>query len=384
MTHDPLDWLDAELEQLSLDHLRRRATSRAGRQGATIEIDGQRLINFGSNDYLSLAADPRLAAAATEAIVNQGFGSGASPLVTGRTASQAELEQALADFEQTEAALVFPSGFAANVGVITSLAGRGDLVLSDARNHASLIDACRLSRADVRVYPHANVAHVNQWLANATNYRRRFLVTDTLFSMDGDLAPLPDLVELAARHRAILIVDEAHATGVFGANGRGVCEALQLEPSVPVRIGTLSKALGSVGGFVAGQRRLVEWLFNRARPLVFSTALPAACHQATLAALRIVRDEPQRRAELLWHAERLRAALSERGWDVGGSASQIIPIVLGDPQRAMTMADRLREHGLMVPPIRPPTVPVGQSLLRVSLSYAHTQNDQDRLLAALA
>jgi 8-amino-7-oxononanoate synthase len=383
MAFDPLDWLQPQLDQLARDHLRRYATMRRGPQGAVIEIDGRRLINFGSNDYLGLAADGRLAAAAMEAVARQGFGSGASPLVTGRSESQADLEQALADFEQTEAALVFPSGFAANVGTVTALAERGDVVFSDAKNHASLIDACRLSRADVQVYRHADAGHLRQLLGTAANYRRRFIVSDTIFSMDGDPAPLVELVELAERFHAVLIVDEAHATGVFGAGGRGLCEALHVEHSVAVRIGTLSKALGSVGGFVAGQRRLIDWLMNRARPFVFSTALPAACHQASLAALQRVREQPARGAELLRRAQRWRAALAERGWNTGQSASQIIPIVVGDPQRTMALAERIRAHGLLVPGIRPPTVPDGESLLRVSVSLAHQEEHGERLLEAL-
>jgi 8-amino-7-oxononanoate synthase len=383
MPYDPLDWLDAELVRLTRDHLLRRATVRAGGQGATIEIDGQQMVNFGSNDYLGLAADPRVAAAAGQGIAQQGWGSGASPLITGRTESQAELERELAAFERTESALVFPSGFAANVGAVTSLAGRGDVIFSDAKNHASLVDGCRLSRAEVQVYAHADVDHLRQLLSAAAGYRRRLIVSDTLFSMDGDLAPLPDLVQLAADHRAMLLVDEAHATGVFGTNGQGVCEHFQLEAAVPVRVGTLSKALGSIGGFVVGQQRLIDWLFNRARPQVFSTALPAACHRAGVAAVHLVRAEPLRRRQLLQRAAALREALRGQGWSVGRSASQIIPLEIGDPQRTMDLAGRLRQRGLLVPGIRPPTVPVGQSLLRISLSYLHQDADCECLLTAL-
>jgi 8-amino-7-oxononanoate synthase len=383
MAFDPLDWLQPQLDQLADEHLRRYAATRRGPQGAMIEIDGRQLVNFGSNDYLGLAADGRLASAAIAAIEQQGLGSGASPLVTGRTQSQAELEQALAEFEQTEAALVFPSGFAANVGTITALAGRDDVVLSDAKNHASLIDACRLSRAEVRVYRHGDMAQLAQLLGDAAAFRRRFIVTDAVFSMDGDLARLSELTELAQRSRAVLIVDEAHATGVLGPDGRGLCAALGMEHLIPVRIGTLSKAFGSVGGFVVGQQSLIDWLFNRARPFVFSTALPAACHQASLAALQIVREEPSRRDGLLRRAERMRAALRELGWNTGQSASQIIPIVLGDPERTMNLAQRLREQGLFVPGIRPPSVPVGESLLRISLSAAHRPEHDDRLLEAI-
>jgi 8-amino-7-oxononanoate synthase len=294
------------------------------------------------------------------------------------------LERELGDFEGTEAALVFPSGFAANLGTLSSLAGRDDVIFSDAQNHASLIDGCRLSRADVHVYAHADVSHLRQLLSHATHYRRRLIVTDTLFSMGGDLAPLPELVDLAQRHDAMLVVDEAHATGVFGVRGRGICESLGVEELVPVRIGTLSKALGSIGGFVAGQRRLIDWLFNRARPQVFSTALPAACHQAAIAALRIVRGEPERRHVLLEHAQELRETLRDQGWSLGHSTSQIVPIVIGDARHTMELAGRLRQQGLLVPGIRPPTVPTGQSLLRISLSSAHSSDDRQRLLSALS
>jgi 8-amino-7-oxononanoate synthase len=383
MTYDPLAWLDEPLRQLSDDHLLRRATTRSGPQGARIEIDGWPLINFGSNDYLGLASDSRLAAAAHEAIATHGWGSGASPLVTGRTQSQAELERALAAFEQTEAALVFPSGFAANVGALTSLADRGDAIFSDAENHASLVDGCRLSRADVHIYRHADVTHLRQLLSQAAGYRRRLIVTDTLFSMSGDLAPLTELVELALRSQAILVVDEAHATGVYGESGRGVCELYSVDDVVPVRIGTLSKSLGSLGGFVAGSQRLIDWLFNRARPQIYSTALPAACHRAAMAALQIVRDEPWRRTALLSDARQLRQALLSQGWSLGGSVSQIVPVVIGQPERTMELAEQLRERGLLVPGIRPPTVGSGQSRLRISLSSAHQPSDRQLLLSAL-
>jgi 8-amino-7-oxononanoate synthase len=384
MSNDPLSWLDDELSNLDANHLRRQLVTHAGPQGATIVLDGQTLVNFGANDYLGLAADPRLAAAAARAAQQEGWGAGASPLVTGHSASHAELEKKLAEFEGTEAALVFSSGFAANLGTVVSLVERGDAIFADAKNHASLIDGCRLSRADVNIYRHCDVDHLRDLLKNASGYRRRLIVTDSLFSMDGDFAPLVQLTELAEQHDTMLMIDEAHATGVFGQHGRGVAEMLGVESGVHIRIGTLSKALGSIGGFAVGRRSLIDWLLNRARSYVFSTAFPPAIAAAAVAALEIVRAEPQRRQELLSRAAAVREQLAAQGWSVGQSASQIIPIYLGEPNRTMKIAHHLRARGLLVPGIRPPTVPIGESLLRISLSWSHSTGMLDQLLAVLA
>jgi 8-amino-7-oxononanoate synthase len=384
MTFDPLAWIDDELTALDAQHLQRHLTVRTGPQQATVEFDGRTYINFGANDYLGLAADPRLATAATQAITADGWGAGASPLITGRSAAHVELEKKLAEFEAAEAALVFTSGFAANCGTVAALVGTGDAIYADAKNHASLIDGCRLSRAEIHIYRHDDVDHLTELLRNAQSYRRRLIVTDSLFSMDGDLAPLPQLAELAKKHGAMLMIDEAHATGVFGKHGRGVAEHFGVEDAVHIRIGTLSKALGSSGGFVVGRRNLIEWLVNRARSYVFSTAFPPAVAAAAVEALNIVHSEPQRRQELLARAAIARQKLSTQGWNVGRSASQIIPVYVGEPDRTMQLALALRERGLLVPGIRPPSVPPGESLLRISLSYSHTANMVDTLVAALA
>jgi 8-amino-7-oxononanoate synthase len=384
MPSDPLHWLDDELTALDVQHLRRRLVTRAGSQQGTIVVDGQELINFGANDYLGLAADSRLATAAAKAASNEGWGAGASPLVTGHSAAHAELEQALAKFEGAEAALVFNSGFAANCGTVAALVGAGDAIYADAKNHASLIDGCRLSRAEVHIYRHGDVDHLSELLRESSKYRRRLIVTDSLFSMDGDLAPLVQLAELAAQHQAMLMVDEAHATGVFGAHGRGVTEHLGIEDGVHIRMGTLSKSLGSAGGFVVGSRNLIDWLMNRARSYVFSTAFPPAVAAAATAALKIVHQEPQRRQQLLDRATVVRQKLSEQGWNVGYSQSQIIPIYIGEPQCTMQLAQTLREQGLLVPGIRPPSVPPGESLLRISLSWGHSPAMLDQLLKGLA
>jgi 8-amino-7-oxononanoate synthase len=379
-----LDWIAEELAALDTLQLRRRLAERQSPQGVRVVMDGRELLNFGSNDYLELASSPRLRAAAAAAIADGGWGSGASPLVTGRGGWHARLEEALAEFEHAEAALLFPSGFAANVGTVSALAGKGDLVLSDAKNHASLIDGCRLSGARVQIYPHGKAEYVEKYLAQAGNFRRRLIVTDSLFSMDGDLAPLVELVELAERHSAMLLVDEAHATGVFGPNGRGVCEHLGLSEAVPIRVGTLSKALGSAGGFVVGSRPLIDWLANRARPYVFSTASPAPLAAAALEAIACIREEPERRATLLRRANIFRSQLAADGWHTGDCRSQIIPLYVGSPHRAMMLAASLRDQGLWVPGIRPPTVPDGESLLRISLTSGHTDDMLADLREALA
>jgi 8-amino-7-oxononanoate synthase len=378
-----LDWIEEELASLEQRGLRRRVGVRTGPQAARVTVDGRELVNFGSNDYLALAADPRVAGAAAEAAREDGWGSGASPLISGHSARHERLQERLAEFEGTEAALLFSSGYAANTGTIAALAGPGDAVYGDRKNHASLWDGCRLSRADVRAYAHGDWRDLERLLARSERCRRRLIVTDSLFSMDGDLAPLGELADLAERHDAMLLVDEAHATGVFGPKGRGVAEQLGVERRIAARVGTLSKALGCAGGFVAGSRTLVEWLVNRARSYVFSTALPGANAAGATVALEIVQQEPQRRHDLLSRAADLRSGLAEQGWDIGRSASQIIPVVVGEAERAVAMAGALRERGLLVPAIRPPTVPEGEACLRISLTYGHTVEMIERLVGTL-
>jgi 8-amino-7-oxononanoate synthase len=380
---NPLAWIADELAELRRNDLLRELPAPLGRQGAVIEHAGRRLVNFASNDYLGLAADQRLIEAAAEACRREGVGRGASPLVCGRAAVHAQLERRLAEFEGVEAALVFPSGFAANAGVVPALVDRGDAIFADAKNHASLIDGCRLARATTHVYPHGDVAALEQLLKSNPQARRRLIITDTLFSMDGDLAPLAAIAALARRHGAMLLVDEAHATGVFGAAGRGVAELCGVDDPSFIRIGTLSKALGAAGGFVCGPRDLVQWLANRARGYVFSTAQPAAASAAALVALDLVQREPHRRVRLLDSATKLRSQLRDAGWNTADSASQIIPIRVGSPAAAVRLSASLREQGCWVPAIRPPSVPPGESLLRLSLSAAHTPAMIAGFLAAL-
>jgi 8-amino-7-oxononanoate synthase len=355
----PLSWINAELAALRSQDLLRDLATPLARQGPVVDIAGRRLVNFASNDYLGLAADPRLAAAAATACQTHGLGQASSPLICGRSTIHEQLENRLAQFEGAEAALLFPSGYAANTGTIPALADEGDCLFADAKNHASLIDGCRLSRAERFIYPHNDAAALDALLREHKNYRRRLIVTDTLFSMDGDLAPLAAIAELAHRHNAMLLVDEAHATGVFGPRGRGVAEHLGVEDGVHIRIGTLSKALGAAGGFVAGSRSLIHWLANRARSYVFSTAQPAPIAAAALTALDIVDHEPDRRTNLLSAAAHLRDQLHSLGFNTGTSASQIIPLITGSPSAALRLSDSLRAAGFWLPPRPPPGVPPG-------------------------
>jgi 8-amino-7-oxononanoate synthase len=380
----PLDWIDGELIELDRAGLRRRRREVTSLPEARCRVDGRELLNFAANDYLNLAHDRRVVAAARLALEQAGMGAGASALVSGRTPWHTALEDHLAHFERQAAAILFPTGFAANAGTICALAGEGDTIFSDRLNHASLIDGCRLSRAHVRIYQHDDLSQLEDILKKAPQSRRRLIVTDSVFSMDGDLAPLPQLCELAERFDAMLIVDEAHATGVFGEQGRGVAELQEVEHRVTVRVGTLSKAVGALGGFVAGPQPLVDWLWNRARPQIFSTALPPAVCAAASAAIEIIEAEPFRRQELLQLAADFRRRLVAAGIEtVRNSTGPIVPILLRTPERAVHVARQLEEDGFLVAAIRPPTVPTGTSRLRITLSTGHTPANVAALTAAL-
>jgi 8-amino-7-oxononanoate synthase len=376
-----MDWLDEQLSDLKRDGLHRQRRRIESAQGATLHYRGRSFLNFASNDYLNLAADPRLANAASRAARRYGTGAGASALVSGHLPPLRSLERKLASWAGTEAALVFGSGFAANLAVLTALADRDTVVFSDELNHASLIDGCRLSKARTVVYRHADANHLAELLKQESQARRKVIVSDTVFSMDGDFAPLSALLELAERHACPLVLDEAHATGVLGENGRGLSDGCQ--SAYIIKIGTLSKALGAQGGFVCGSRRLIDWLVNRARPYIFSTALAPPLAAAAQRAVRIVAAEPERRRHLLQLADSLREQLSDLGFPETGSRCQIVPVVVGEPQAAVELSQRLEEQGLLVPAIRPPSVPPGTSRLRISLTAGHTHDDVRKLIRAL-
>lgn len=372
----PLDWLDGELAAIQADDLRRSKRVITPLARGRCELGGEILVNFAGNDYLGLAGDPRIIAAARDALECAGTGARASALVAGHTSWHERLEQRIAAFEGTEAALVFPTGYAANLGAITALVGRGDVVCGDRWNHASLIDGCRLSGARFRVYPHRNPQRLDRELAKHSAARRRLLVTDGLFSMDGDLAPLAELCEVARRRDAVLLVDDAHATGVLGRRGRGSAEYLGVEEQVHVRVGTLSKAIGSQGGFVAGTRTLIDWLTNCARTQIFSTGLtPAACAAATTA-FDVIEGDPGRREKLLRLGSLLRAELVQRKLPVSTDlVGPIVPVIVGNAARALRLSAILQRQGFLIPAIRPPSVPRGTSRLRISLSAVHEDAD---------
>jgi 8-amino-7-oxononanoate synthase len=380
-------WIDDDLNERrrrGLYRVRRRLQSA---QGPRVRLRGRELVNFSSNDYLNLAADPRLARAAARTARRYGCGAGASALVSGLPPPLRALERDLARWEGTEAALVFSSGFVANLAAVSTLAGRDDAVFSDTWNHASLIDGCRLSRAGVHVYRHADLNHLEDLLRReGPAARRRLIVSDSVFSMDGDLAPLAGMLELAERHDALVLLDEAHATGVIGEQGRGLTDLLPpgAFPSERlIKMGTLSKALGAQGGFVCGSRQLIAWMVNYARPYIFSTALAPPLAGAARCAVKLVEKEPDRRRHLLSLAERLRSRLRELGKAVGASCCQIVPVIVGDARAALQLSRRLEASGLLVPAIRPPSVPEGTARLRVSLTAGHTAEDIDRLVSAL-
>lgn len=378
-----LDWLADSLRELDAeDLLRRRRVTRFLGDG-WCEVDGRRLLDFASNDYLNLAGDPRVIAAARQALEDT-VGARASPVVCGRTPWHERLEQQIAQFEGQPDAIVFPTGMAANVGTIAALCGSGDLVLSDRFNHASLVDGCRLSGAQVRVYRHDDLEALERELEKGATARRRWIVTDSVFSMDGDIAPLNELCDMAARFGADLIIDEAHATGVLGDHGRGACEALGVEGRVAVRIGTLSKAVGTQGGFVAGSTDLISFLWNRARTQMYSTALAPALCAAASAALQIISDEPWRRAQLVESVKFFRSQLQDaRIETIANATGPIVPVILHEPQAAMSIAARLEKRGFLVGAIRPPTVPRGTSRLRIVVTAGHFEEDLALLATAI-
>ena len=378
-----LDWINAELEKLKEENLLRTRVSRSGKLSPKVVIDGQRYISFGSNDYLGIAGDAALNDVVAKSVFRSGWGSGASPLIIGRSAMHAELERRLATFVGHEAALLFPTGFAANVGTIPALVGKQDAVFSDAKNHASIIDGCRLSGARIHIYPHGQADALKELLKSNVSAQKKLIVTDSIFSMDGDAAPLCDLVRLAKEHGCMLLIDEAHGLGVLGPKGRGLAAELDLTESIDVLVGTLSKSFGSHGGFVTGSRSLIDYLSNRARSYVFSTAAPIANTAVALSAMNIMRDEPQRRERVVRLSQYFREQAAARSWNTGSSAHHIIPLILGDTQKAIELSAFLRKRGFWVPCIRPPTVPPGESCLRISISSAHSDPMIENLLVAL-
>ncbi len=372
----------ARLKELGLDRSLREVASR---QGPEIEIEGRKVLNVCSNDYLSLAGDPRVGEAARSAIEEWGAGSGSARLIVGNLGPLAKLERRLAEFAGADV-LLFSSGYHANLGSLPVLVGDGDLVVSDKLNHASLIDGSRLSRAEVGVFAHGDVESVERALARSGSVRRRVVVTESLFSMDGDVARLKDLFELAVRYDAYLYVDEAHAFGVLGPDGKGACAAAGIPLADPhlVRMGTLGKSFGSYGAFVAAAPEVIALLKNRARGFIFTTAIPPSAAAAAEKAIEISVAEPERRTGLLHRAAALRAMLASQGWEVGNACAQIVPLPIGDAEETMAASRALLARGIHCQGIRPPTVPPGTSRLRVSLTAGHGDAHLTMLVRELA
>ena len=380
---DANHWM-GQLEALSQQGLRRSLRRIESSQGAYLTCGGRRVCCFASNNYLGLANHPHVVNAVRDAVEQWGWGAAASRLITGHMTPHEQLESRIAAFKGTAAALVCSSGYQANLAAIRGLAGPGDVVYVDKLDHASIIDAVRGCGAVMRVFAHRDYDKLERLLDRPGQFKRRIIVTDSVFSMDGDCADLQRLAELKRRYDALLCIDEAHATGVFGEHGRGVAEMMGVGPQIDVAVGTLSKALGGIGGFVAGSAEFIEWLINTAGAFIYTTALPPAACAAAMAAMDIVEQEPHRRAHLLELAAYLRRELGEvRRLSIGGSTSHIVPLIVGDAARAVALAKALLADDLLVLPIRPPTVPRGTARLRISLSCEHTRADVDRLLASL-
>ena len=378
------NFLQTELENLRDKGLYRSLRRVAGDQGSTLFIDGREVINFSSNNYLGFANHPALRTAAKNAIDRYGCGSGASRLISGNMTLHEELEDKISELKGTEAALVFNSGFQANTGVIPVLVGEGDVILSDALNHASIIDGCRLSRSKVVVYGHCNMDQLELALKQAPIGGRKLIVTESLFSMDGDEVPLADIVGLAEKYGAIVMVDEAHATGVYEPNGAGLVAKLGLGERILIQMGTLGKALGGFGAYIAGTKALRELLINRCRSFIFTTSLPPAVMAMGIAALDLLKKEPERRQKLRDSCEQLRAGLNALGFTLGNSQSQILPLMVGDATRCMLLSESLLENGVFAQGIRPPTVPAGTSRLRITLMATHAQEQIEQALKIFA
>jgi 8-amino-7-oxononanoate synthase len=368
-----LEFINEELNELRQAGLYRDLKKIDRTDGRLVEIGGKKLLNFCSNNYLGLANHPKVIAAAKKALDKFGTGAGASRLISGNLELHERLEAKIAEFKSRPAALLFPTGFMANLGTISTLMDENDTVIIDRLNHASIIDACRLSKAKLQVYPHNDMAVLEKILQRSDNFKKRLIITDSVFSMDGDLAPLPQIVKLAKNYKAITMIDEAHATGVLGSGGRGLEDHFKLVGSVDIVMGTLSKAVGSLGGFVAGSSELIEYLRNKARSFIYTTALPPAACGAALAALELIETTPGIQARL-WDNIRYFRPKAE---------SAIIPIMIGEADNALKISAQLLENGILLSAIRPPTVPFGESRLRLTLTALHTREDIECLASLL-
>jgi 8-amino-7-oxononanoate synthase len=366
-----------EVNDLKEMGLYRELRTVEGEQDTSVTIDGKRVLMFSSNNYLGLANHPRLKKASAHAALCHGTGSGGSRLVSGNMDVHQDLEKKLASFKGTDKALLFSSGYHANIGAISALAGEGDVILSDELNHASIVDGCRLSGGKVRIYPHTDMNSLEEILRRCSRFKRRLIVTDSVFSMDGDVAPLSDIIDLAEKYSALVMVDDAHGTGVLGKKGKGAIEHFGLEGRVDLQMGTLGKALGSFGAYIAGSDDLIQLLVNKARTLLYTTALPPSVCGAALAALKILDEKPELLSQLRNNASYFRKGMRDLGYSIPESETPILSLVLRNPFATMTMAQSLFDEGIYVQGIRPPTVPDGTSRLRITLMATHTKEQLD-------
>jgi glycine C-acetyltransferase len=375
MRQDPLRYLADELNSLKEQGLYRRLRVLDGEQKARASFDHRSVVNLSSNNYLGLTTHPKLRERALEATRELGVGSGSVRTIAGTMEIHMALERKLAEFKHTEAAVVFQSGFAANAGTVAAILARDDVIVSDELNHASIIDGARLSRATIKVFPHKDAAAARTILQDLPREQRKLLITDGVFSMDGDLGALPELCEVADEFGCIMMVDDAHASGVFGRNGRGTVDHFELHGRVDIQVGTLSKAIGALGGYVAGSRALIEFLYHRARPFLFSTSHPPAVAAACLAAIEVLETEPQL-IERLWDNTRyFKSGLQALGFNTGMSDSPITPVIVGEAPLAMKLSDRLFEEGVFAQGIGFPTVPRGKARVRTIVTATHTRDE---------
>ena len=375
MRHNPLDYLDAELNSLREQGLFRQLRVLEGEQKAHATVDHKSVVNLSSNNYLGLTTHPLLRERALDAMRRLGVGTGSVRPIAGTMDIHMELERRLAAFKRTEAAVVFQSGFTANAGTVSALLGRDDVIVSDELNHASIIDGARLSRATIKVFPHRDAAAARRIVEALPREQRKLIITDGVFSMDGDLGALPELCDVAQDFGCIMMVDDAHASGVFGRNGRGTVDHFEMHGRVHVQVGTLSKAIGALGGYVAGSKSLIDFLTHRARPFLFSTSHPPAVAAACLAALDVLEQEPQW-IDRLWENTRFfKSGLQALGFDTGVSESPITPVIVGEAPLAMTLSDRLFQAGVFAQGIGFPTVPKGKARVRTIVTATHTQEE---------
>lgn len=374
-----LEFINQEIENLQTSGLHRELRTIDSINGSRITISGKDYLNFCSNNYLGLAGHPQIIEAAQKAVAEFGAGSGASRLISGNFILHQRLEEKIAQFKKREAAIVFPTGYMANLGVITTLLDEKDTVIIDRLDHASIVDACRLSKAKLQIYPHKNMRALEKVLSRSGIFKKRLIVTESIFSMDGDIAPLPEIIKLAKKYQAIILIDEAHATGVLGKTGRGIEEYFGVNGEVDIVMGTLSKALGSLGGFVAGSDKLIDYLKNKARSFIYTTALPPSICAAAITALEIIEAQPELIEKLRINARLLKEKLAISSSD----DTPILPLIIGDPKKTMEISNLLFEKGFFISGIRPPTVPENESRLRITVSTMHSKEEIACLASSL-